>query len=188
MKTITSLDFYRYYLNTYCLTSEAKLAGYTVPLTIKAPFPKKVDQESLHFLDRTTFTSILKEVNTKLRDVIIFNNFQFEMPGRLGSLAIRKKERKVYIDDDGNVVTRHLPVDWGATNKLWAVDEKARLAKKVVKHTNPHTQGFIVKWQYHTGYANFKNKSAYTFKPCRDSKLALVRAIKENNKLDFYLR
>lgn len=188
IKTANSVDFYRYYLDTYCLTPEAKLNGYKTPVSIKAPYPKYIDQDALHFLTKTEFTDILKRINSGIRNIIIYQNFHFEFPGRLGSLDIRKIERKVYIDEEGNVVTKHLPVDWGATNKLWATDEKARLAKKVVKHTNTHTQGFIAKWQYHAGYANYKNKSAYTFKPCRDSKLELVKALKSNNKLDFYLK
>jgi len=144
-------------------------------------------KDSEYYISYSKYCKVIDEVNIAIRKVILEDNFDFNMPYRMGLLTIRKHKSKPYLDEEGNLVNT-LPVDWNSTLKLWEEDPNSRIKKTLVRHYNEHTKGYIAKWFYSVRQANFRYKSGYRFIPCRTSKLELAKILKdENNKIDYYL-
>lgn len=146
-----------------------------------------IDRDSKYYIDYNTFSLVLDLFNSKLRDLILKESFDFIMPYRMGMLGIRKKKLVPWIDKEGKLVNP-LPINWKATNELWETDPVAKSKKKLVRHFNTHTQGYVSKWYYTTRHATYKWKLAYRFIPCRTSKLLLNEILTdENNNIDYYI-
>tara|TARA_R100001463_G_scaffold42850_4_gene89602 strand:+ start:7685 stop:8251 length:567 start_codon:yes stop_codon:yes gene_type:complete len=146
-----------------------------------------IDRDSAFYVDYSTYCKVIDSFNKQLRDEILYNSFDFNMPYRLGLLGIRKKKLTPWINKEGELVNP-LPIDWKATMDLWEVDEEAKRLKKRVRHYNEHTKGFIAQWYYSTTKATYQWKSAYSFIPCRTAKLDLSKILKdEDSKIDYYL-
>lgn len=93
----------------------------------------------------------------------------------LGDLYLVKVKRKVYMNDQG-VLVNNLPVDQGATNKLWKAKPELR-GLKFVRHINAHSSGFLFKLKHYFFGSQVKNKSVYSFKFCRTLKSNLSENI-----------
>jgi len=146
-----------------------------------------IDRKSTFYVDYSKYCKILDSFNSKLRDEILYNSFDYNMPFRMGVLGIRKRKLTPWINEAGDLVNP-LPPDWKATMDLWEVDADAKKKKKIVRHYNEHTNGFIAQWYYSTSKATYKWKSAYAFVPCRTAKLKLSEILKdEDRKVDYYL-
>jgi hypothetical protein len=146
-----------------------------------------IDRDNIFYVDYSAYCKVLDTFNKALRDEILYNSFDYNMPSRLGLLGIRKKKLTPWINEDGDLVNP-LPIDWKATNDLWAVDSQAKKQKKIVRHFNEHSKGYIAQWYYSTTKATYQWKSAYSFIPCRTAKLELSKIMKdEDNKIDYYL-
>lgn len=146
-----------------------------------------IDRENIFYVDYSTYCKVIDAFNKALREEILYNSFDYNMPSRLGLLGIRKKKLTPWINEKGELVNP-LPIDWKATNDLWAVDAQAKKQKKIVRHFNEHSKGYIAQWYYSTTKATYQWKSAYAFIPCRTAKLELSKIMKdENNKIDYYL-
>lgn len=118
---------------------------------------------------------------------MIHHTFDFSMPARMGLLGIRKRKITPWFDKEGNLVNP-LPINWQATWELWEADPKARGLKKLVRHYNLHTNGYIAKWYYSKTLATYKWKSAYGFIPCRTAKTELGKALMDpDSKVDYYI-
>lgn len=169
-------DFYRYYANLHFReVKEGNKNGI-------------IHKNSKYYLDYSTYSKIINIFNLKLRDIILYNTYDFTMPNRMGLLGIRKKKLTPWINEEGELVNP-LPVDWKSTLDLWEVDPVAKEKKKLVRHYNKHTKGFIVQWYYSTRKATYKWKSAYGFIPCRSAKKELTKILKdEDSKIDYYLK
>lgn len=139
---------------------------------------------------------ILKEFAFALVDLMLFHNFEFRMPARLGYLYIRKYKVAPRLDKDGNFDKKSLPIDFGATNKLWAElypgltkkELKAIPNKKVVYFLNSHTNGYIMKIMWDKQVNRVRNSKPYLFRPVRAIKAYMAKIIKENPQLEFYER
>lgn len=70
-----------------------------------------INKRSKYYLTYSTFMMILSDLNIALRESIVYNSFEFNIPYRLGVLSIKKNKREVYFDKDGKLVNT-LPVDW----------------------------------------------------------------------------
>lgn len=157
----------------------------------KAKCPKKnrviIDRSSQFFITYSKYCKIIDEFNLAIRDEILENSFDFNLPFRMGLLGIRKKKLTPWLDDTGKLINP-LPVDWKATLDLWEADPKAKAQKKRVRHFNEHTGGYIAQWYYSTSKATYQWKSAYAFIPCRTAKLKLSAILKDTTKtVDYYL-
>lgn len=147
-----------------------------------------IDRDTKYYVTYSEYSSVLDLFNLKLRDLILYESFDFNMPHRMGRLAIRKKKLTPWIDKNDKVVNP-LPVDWKATNELWDTDSVAKEKKTLVRHYNKHSKGYVAKWYYSTKTATFKWKSAYVFIPCRTAKQKLAEILKDpNSDVDYYLR
>lgn len=138
--------------------------------------------DSRFAIDKTTYTKFLKIFFDEMIDKIIYENYEWSLPFRLGRIFIRKFQTKVKIEE-GKVINNY-PPDWNATLALWERDEEARENKTVVKHLNKGTSGYVYRFMYSKRTANYKNKYAWWFKPTRQNKMKLKSAI--NQGYDFY--
>lgn len=173
---ITTTDFYNHYAYTYFkYVKEGNKYATT-------------NRNSRFYMTKATYTKILSTFNKKVRDKIINEAFDYSLPYRLGDLGIRKRKLSAYIGEDGEFHNPH-PIDWKSTKILWSEDEKAKEEKKLVRFLNKHTQGYVMSWKYSVRRANYKNKSAYDFIPCRTAKRMVTKAIlDEDSKIDFYIK
>ena len=145
-------------------------------------------KDSLFYINYSDYCAALDAINKKLREEILLNSFDFNLPFRMGMLGIRKRKLTPYINKDGKVINP-LPVDWKSTLDLWEEDPQAKADKKLVRHYNEHTGGFIAEWYYSTAKATFKWKSGYSFIPCRTAKTELSKVLKDEfSEVDYFLK
>jgi len=173
---IKSAEFYEYYSVMHFKNKpEGRLRGI-------------IHRDSPFCISYSKYCTTLDSINKKLREEILLNSFDFNLPFRMGMLGIRKRKLTPYINKKGEVVNP-LPVDWKSTLDLWAEDPEAKAKKKLVRHYNEHTKGFIAEWYYSVAKATFKWKSGYSFIPCRTAKIELSKVLKaEYNEVDYYLK
>lgn len=133
------------------------------------------------------FSKMLNMFNKGISSLILEDAFEYILPKRLGILRIKKYKPKIQLDDEGNLKTQHLAVNYKATNDLWARDENAKNNKKLIYHLNNHSDGYRYTWYYSTYRSNLKNKSLYRFIPTRTNKRELSRLVKDPDfKGDYY--
>lgn len=146
----------------------------------------KVDKNSPYYLTRKEYSEIIKEFNSKIVDLMLFDAFIYKMPCSLGRISIRKKKVEPYFDKDGNLINK-LPVNRKETKQLWT--EYPELTnKKFVYHHNEHSDGYIAKLHYEKKYAKFVGKSQYFFKPTRTIKQEINKILTAKfKKYDFFL-
>jgi hypothetical protein len=167
-------DFYKYYC--YSTFKERK------------DNKTKVHHNSIYSIDRGVYTRIIGDFNSAISEAIMFDNFEYKLPARMGTLSIKKKKRKVYFLEDGTMVNR-MPIDWKSTLELWSEDEESKEQKKLLRHTNEHTNGYIPFWYLNVHTGNFTNKTVYKFKSTRTNKRALAQILKDPSiKVNYYLK
>tara|TARA_Y100001938_G_scaffold151107_1_gene246111 strand:+ start:6138 stop:6560 length:423 start_codon:yes stop_codon:yes gene_type:complete len=125
---------------------------------------KSKNTDPIYGVDYKTYRSICEDFNKLISDKIINSATEFTLPGRLGSIRIKKIKS-----------SKAQRIDWKKTKEN---DTK-------VYHLNWHTDGFYYKWFWHKQKALFKNKSAYSFTPIRRNKRELAKLLKEN-KVEFF--
>lgn len=167
---IKTNDFYNHYLDSYIRED------------------KKIDKESLYYIPYSIYSEILDEINSHIKDLILNERFNFIMPYRMGELEIKKTKPEPYIDEEGNLINT-LPIDWKATKDLWEIDKVAKANKKLVRHLNKHTQGYVAKVCYNVSQATYSYKKVYKFIPTRTFVRTLASIMKDpENKNDYYLK
>ena len=145
-------------------------------------------------VSRGEFSEISKDIGSGIMRMLIYDNFVFYMPFRLGDICIRKKEKHVKILDDGSIALQHLRVDWERTLNHWAelypnmTPDEIRVIPKKKKfyHLNEDVNGYVAYFNWSKYTANFRNKSAYLFKPVRQYKRELGTYIKKTHKMNYY--
>jgi hypothetical protein len=136
----------------------------------------------------TLFTKILRDFNNMVMKNIIINNFEFEIPYKLGNLSIRKKLDKVYLNSNGEIALKYIKVDHHKTQELWASDADAKEKKLKVYHENEHSNGYSFRfyWRKYNA-ARAKNIIYKAFLPSREHKRFLAKSVKDKSlKLNFY--
>ena len=124
-----------------------------------------------------TYAQVLKAFNQRLVDKLLFDNFEFTLPYRLGTLRIRKMKNRIADPSYGKKATRFLKVDWANTKKYG----------KKVYHLNTHTKGYYFRMFWKKADAVFKNKSAYSFTPVRKVKRGLAAiALDPSRSIDYF--
>lgn len=161
-------------------------------------------------VDKKTFVDICHTFNKKVSDKIIRESFEFKLPFGLGYIRI-KANRLKYIIEDGKLLSYKSCPDWNKTRKFWkekykdlSWEEIKQIPnKKIIVHTNEHSDGMVMKWYWDKRFCNVKNQTAYKFKPVKgvqdkeyykddDSKfygrLGLANWIKDSRKTNEYYR
>ena len=144
-------------------------------------------KHDMYHVPYSDFSKVLNKFNKAMSKLILEEAYEYILPKRLGILRIKKFKPKLKLDEDGKLKTKFLPVDWKATNELWAINEQAKEDKKRVYYLNNHSDGYRYLWYYSTYRSALPNKSLYRFIPTRTNKRELASLIKDTNfKGDYY--
>jgi len=139
-------------------------------------------------INSSIYSKILNSFNKKISKKIMEESFEYIIPYRLGNLRIKKYKPSVKIDENGNLDYKGLSPNWKATKELWKKDKKAKKDKKIVFHTNDHSDGYNYKWHFSNYRSNCQNRSVYSFIPSRTNKRTLAELIKDEEfNGDFYM-
>jgi hypothetical protein len=114
------------------------------------------------------YRRIVKKLQRKVVDEICSGKV-VKLPVGLGYLFVTGRKSPGY--QDGKII---LPVNWGATEKLWRENEQAKKDRKRVYMEDHHTDGYYytVKWMHYKG---LRNSMLYKYK----STLQINQALKE---------
>lgn len=165
---IKTKDFYKYYRTNYM-----KNKGKLIPKSNK------------YYIDYSLYISILDAFNLLFKEDLLYKAKEVMFPLRTGSLVIKKKKRINYIDKNNKVVLTN-PINWKATNDLWASDEDAKQKKILIRHTNPHSKGMVAEVIFSRNNCKVKNRNRYSFITCRTFKLNIKDImIDEDSPIDF---
>lgn len=134
------------------------------------------------------FNNILENINEGIMGMIINDSFIFTMPYKLGKKRVVRRSKKLKLDEDGNLITRFLPINWKATNTLWERDKEAKQDKLLVYHTNLHSNGFRFGFKWQKVGARTNNISVICFKSSRTNARNLAKRIltTESGKLNYF--
>jgi hypothetical protein len=134
-----------------------------VSKTIKDSYKYYVDNYGGE-LEYKKYKKICVIFNKRISEYIVEKAVEFKMPGRLGSIRVRKLKSN-----------NRRRIDWKASKEN----------KCVVYHLNFHTDENYYKWFWHKKNALFTNKNAYSFLPIRGNKRMLAKLLKAN-KVEFF--
>lgn len=129
-------------------------------------------------MTESQYSKILKDINSEIINLIILENFEFKIPCGLGYLSMKQSKIQYLLDEHGELNTKKLSADYKATRELWKKDEKARLEKKLIYHTNEHTNGYRMSYWWSKRGAWTTGIAVYYFLPCRKVKRAPVEFLK----------
>ena len=121
-------------------------------------------------LSSKEYSDILKDLNDGIINMIILENFEFKMPFGLGKLSMVQKKVKFRLDHKGELNTKNLAVNYKETIALWNKDEDARLNKRLIFHTNEHTNGNTMGFWWSKKGASTVGIHAYYFVLSRTNK------------------
>jgi hypothetical protein len=140
-------------------------------------YTKEYSSLQKYNIDKSLYRKIVKDFNTLIINEIVVNNYEFNLPNKLGKIFLRKFKPTLKIQN--NVLVNHNPPDFKKTRELWDKDPEAKEKKILVRHLNKHTKGFIFVVKYSTGKANYKNKSVYDFSIIREVKQLINKATRD---------
>lgn len=136
-------------------------------------YRKTKPKEKKYVLTESQYFAITRKINDILAEEIANGN-DIKLPCRMGTIEIRKNDRKVIVGSDGKVYN-NLPIDWNKTLELWYEDEEAYKNKTLVKMEEKE----IFKIYFNRESATFRNKNYYEFTFNKDLKIRLKQKIKE---------
>lgn len=138
-------------------------------------------------LKAKVFGDILRDINDSIFDLIILENFEFKMPFGLGKLSMVQKKVKYKLDENGELKTKNLAVDYKATNELWKNDQVARENKTLIFFTNERTNGNRMSYFWSKRGAKCQGLESYYFLACRNVKRKPSSFLEDpDNKLMFF--
>lgn len=125
-------------------------------------------------VDRKLYSDLCQEFNKRISDKMITESLEFRMPYRLGFLRVKAIKQEVIIKD-GRLDTTRMPIDWPACRDYWneiypdkTWEEIKQIPdKKLIVHTNEHTDGYLMKWYWDRRQVNIKNYTAYKYFPVK---------------------
>lgn len=126
-----------------------------------------------YILTESQYFAITRKVNDLLASEVANGN-DLRLPCRMGTIEIRKNDRKVVMDSDGKM-HNNLPIDWNKTLELWYEDKESHDNKTLVRMDEKE----IFKIYFNRETATFNNKSYYEFVVNKDLKVRLKHKIKE---------
>lgn len=144
-------------------------------------------KESSYNVSGSTYRAIISDFNKTIGEKIVKGPYDFKIPCKLGFICLRKYKKKPKIKEDGKY-TYEYPVDWKATLDLWKRDEESAKEKRLVRHLNKETGGYIFKVFYFKRHANFRNRSIYNFRPVRAIKTLVKDSVKKGTTDAYELR
>ena len=130
-----------------------------------------------------------------MQELVMKKGLIFRLPYGLGRILCKKHKPKLWVDADGKVVTKTLPVDWQKSKQKWAemwpgktMEELKEIRNKpVVFLLNEHSGGYryVIFWD--TAGCMFMNQGVYNFVPNRTNHRFLAKVIKDPDiTVDYY--
>jgi len=133
------------------------------------------------------YSEILKEINISIIRLIILDNFEFKLPSGLGKLSMVQRPLKYKLDENGELETKYLSLDYKATKDLWKSDPEAFKNKTKIFHTNEHTNGNRMAYKWSKKNNTVGGLDSYYFLACRQVKRAPSAFLKDPDlKLCFF--
>ncbi len=128
---------------------------------------KKGCPKPVKLKDYLTLTS---EYNKFLIEKVLEGK-EVTLPSRMGTLTVVGKTQNF---KNG---TAALAPDWVKTKVLWEKSEKAKAEKKLVYHTNSHTDGVRYKFLWSKKNVLVENKTLFSLRMTRTNKRAVHQKI-----------
>lgn len=125
-------------------------------------------------VDIKTYLILTADYNKFLIDKVLEGK-EVTLPSRMGTLEIVGKEQKIKFDDEGNMTG--LAPDWVKTKELWDSNSDAKEKKKLVYHTNTHTDNVRYKYLWSKKNVLVENKTLYSLRLTRTNKRAVHNKI-----------
>jgi hypothetical protein len=129
-------------------------------------------KENKNYIDLSLYLKI-NHLFLKFIIKLILEGVEVVLPSKLGKLSVRGKKQKIRYDENGNL--KGLAPNWVATKKLRESNEEAKKARKIVYHTNLHSDGIRYKYYWRKNFIS--NKSLYSLRITRENKRALSKLI-----------
>ena len=135
----------------------------------------KYKKENSHKkIDRNTYCKICHQFNKIVSNKIITESFEFKIPFGLGYLRVKATKPNLKIKD-GKLLTYKMAIDWNSTWNLWnklypnkTREEIKKIPdKKLIVHTNEHTDGRVMRWYWDKRISTFRNQTVYLFRPVK---------------------
>jgi len=136
-------------------------------------------------LSKKQYRKVWKEFSKKLWDNIIFQNYEFVMPFRLGTIRMKYYKAKLKVLPDGSINYNKVPVDYKSTIEYWDKTPGARERKELLYFFNEHSDGYMAKVLWDRLTCVTRNHNRYAFRATRTLKRTVVKAIKEH-KVVYY--
>jgi hypothetical protein len=126
-------------------------------------------------MNKILFKRLCGDFNLMLNNDIVTKSFEFKLPYRLGSVRIRTNRQKIAFKDDGKLDTKKMSIDWGGSWKMWREIYPDKTYKeimetpnkKILMHTNEHSNGYIMRWLWDKRLSNTRNQLVYIFRPVK---------------------
>jgi len=145
--------------------STKRFKNCATPRSFYKDYAEKNPKETLTHCDYKTYIAISDLLLKKFKDYIIYEAGVWNLPYRLGRLAVTKKKG----------TRKRLPIDWG----------ESKLEGSRIVNFNDHSNGYRYKAYWNKKAAIVKNKTYYSFYFVRAVNRELAQAIK-NKVTDYF--
>lgn len=125
------------------------------------------------FLTEREFSLFMRDMGAEAAKTIISGG-NFVLPYRMGLIRLTKSPVSTYVDKNG-VTRKRISVSWAKTKKLWAEDEEARKARKVVYFDSD----WLYNIQYNKRDARFKNMGFTFIRFSKPFRKMIVKAVND---------
>jgi len=140
---------------------------------------------------RKKYVDICHRINETISDKIIKESFEFKMPGKLGSLSIKKSKMRVSVKD-GKLEKNKLIIDWNKSWEYWQQEYPGKTRQEInaikgkmaIYNMNDHTNGYVMRWKWDKCTCNIPNHTVYQFKPTKRNRLELAHWIKSDERVN----
>jgi hypothetical protein len=144
-------------------------------------------------LPKKTLKEIYKRLFPEIVKLMIFEALDYRLPSHLGYIRVKKKLSEPKINENGELDTRTLSINYKKTMRLWdslypgktAEEIKKIPNKPVIRELNEHIDGYRLMWYWDKTTSTMKNQTAYFINMTRDNDRLLSGAVKTNN-LNYY--
>lgn len=142
------------------------------------------------------YRKILYAFHEDIINRLIFNSETIRFFSNLGSIRIRKRKKKILLDENGKLNRKNITIDWLKTKELWATKypnlsneqilEIPLLERGLVYNSNDHTNRSTFKFFWDTSTVKLPNKTYYTLDMLRiPGNRKLATALKTDLQLQY---
>lgn len=129
-------------------------------------YVEECKRKNIEYYDYKIYSTIIKEGNQIIRDLLVNESESLEMNYRLGKLSIIKFENTYDPDKQYK----------------WKVDYKRSKEEGRIIYFGD-TYGY--RWKWHKNSCRVVGKRYYMFRPCRKAS-RMIKVALENSKIDYY--